>query len=109
MALAPGKIEINTEFQITIQFRDQDDVLIDPTTLVFRTRSPCGIETTYTYGTDSEIERLSQGSFSMTLAPNEGGVWAYRWQTTDPQFVKAGTFPVQCSPFSEFNTWGDYI
>ena len=104
--IIPGRNEINTTQVVDISFLDEDDTLTNPTTVTFKTRSPCGTETTYVYGTDGEVTRSSTGIYRAAVAPDEGGRWAYRWETTGPVYVKAGTFLVQASPFSAFNdTW----
>ena len=99
MAITPGRIEINTTLQLKITFRDQDDVLTNPTTVKFKTRTPAGTETTYTYGTDAEVERESTGLYLASVVPDEAGRWFFRWETTGPVYTTAGNFIVQYSPF----------
>jgi hypothetical protein len=104
--LAPGRIEIGTTLQLRVELTDQDGVLTDPGGVIFKTRSACGTETTYTYGEDDEIERDSAGIYLANIVPDEAGRWNFRWETTGPVYVTAGTFLVQASPFSAFNdTW----
>lgn len=52
--------------------------LADPTTVVFTVLDPTGVETTYTLGTDPNVQRLSTGVFLLTLAtPLPQGVFTW--------------------------------
>jgi hypothetical protein len=104
MAMRPGLIEPQTTVRIPGRFRDFDGVLIDPTGLVFRTFAPDGTETTYTFGTDDEIEKIDTGVYACDFAVGDNaGRWSWRWEATDG-FVLAttrGTFVVQASPWHD--------
>lgn len=58
-------------------FRDDAGTLTDPTTVVFKVRTPGGVETTYTSA--DGVANDSPGVWSYQLAPlDEAGTWAYR-------------------------------
>jgi hypothetical protein len=40
---------------------------IDPTTVVFKVKTPLGIETEFTYGVDAELLRLATGSYALDV------------------------------------------
>jgi len=106
--LAPGKLYVNTALRITVNFQDSSGSDVDPDTVSFLTRSPCGTETTYAYGTDSNVGRSSAGDYYADIQPDVVGRWYYRWATTGTGTTTAleGSFIIQWSPFSAFNdTW----
>jgi hypothetical protein len=105
MGLAPGKDYINSPVRVGIHFENSDGDDIDPTTVGFKTKSPSGIETTYVYGTDSEIAQIDTGDFYAEVTPDEAGRWFYRWYTTgtNKTIAQEGNFLIQDSPF--FDSW----
>ncbi len=107
--LAPGKIYVNTVLRLTVSFADEDGAAVDPTTVTFRLISPCCVETSYTYGTDSELTKASTGNYVAEIQPDRAGVWSYRWQTTGTGTTTAneGRFNVLRSAFFE-DCCGDY-
>lgn len=109
MPVTPGRIDVGSEFQATASFSDQDGTATDPATIVFRTRSPSGIESRYVYDTDDEIERSSAGNYIATITLGEAGKWELRWETTDPKLALKQIVYVQCSSFSEFQDDPDYV
>lgn len=107
--LAPGKIYVGRQVRLPANFsRDGSDV--DPTTVTLKLRSPCGVETTYTYA-DDDITRTSAGDYYIDVTPTEGGRWWYRWETTgtDTTDASEGNFVAQESPFDAYSSYGsDY-
>ncbi len=103
--LAPGKTYVNDTITININFQNDAGTDVDPTTVTFKTRSPCGVETSYVYGTDAEITKSSVGDYTATIIPTEPGRWYFRWVSTGTGTARivAGNFLVQDSPF--FTTW----
>lgn len=99
--LTPGLIYVNAELRFTASFFDQDGIGVDPTTVTFRTKSPCGVEASYTYGTDANVLRASLGNYTADFTVDTAGRWHYRWQTTGTGTVTAneGMFNVQRSAF----------
>jgi hypothetical protein len=59
-------------------FRSTLGVLTNPTTVTFTVQAPSGVETSYVYGTDSEVTRSSTGIYRMTLQLNTSGEWYCR-------------------------------
>lgn len=107
--LAPGKIYVDGVINITATFTDADGIAVNPTTVTFKTMSPCRTETDYVYATDAEITRPATGYYIAQIQPGEAGVWFFRWQSTGVGTTVAteGRFNVQCSPFYDHGT-GDY-
>ncbi len=101
MAFAPGKIYAGANLRINVTITDGFDVPVDPTTVTFKTCSPCGQITSYVFGTATEVQRSGTGQYLADIAPEEAGRWQYRWQTTGSgtPFAKEGDFIVQASPF----------
>lgn len=99
--LAPGLIFIGSELTISASFQDADGVAVDPDTVTFKAMSPSGVQSSYVYQTDDEVERESAGNYNATVTPDEPGRWFYRWITTGTGKVIAseGNFLVQDSPF----------
>lgn len=54
----------------------------DPSTVTFSVRSPSGVITTYTYGTDAEVVKSSTGVYYVMVDANEVGIWHYRFAST---------------------------
>ena len=54
----------------------------DPTTVVFKVKSPSGAVTTYTYPTDPQLVKQVAGSYYVTVDANVDGQWWTRWQAT---------------------------
>jgi hypothetical protein len=111
--ITPGKIYAGSTIRITIAFQDDDGNATDPDTVLFKTRSPAGTETTYTYGDDDEVGRSAAGSYYADFEADEGGRWLYRWQGTSDDSSPFGfesSVVVQKSDFDGFTgSWGtDY-
>jgi hypothetical protein len=63
-------------------FKDANGDLQDPSTVVAKIKSPSGGITTYTYGVDINLVRISQGIYSVSVSIGISGLWAYRFQST---------------------------
>jgi hypothetical protein len=59
-----------------------DGVLTDPTTVVVLVRTPAGVETTYTYGSSTELTKVSAGVYKLTLTLNQPETWWFRAKGT---------------------------
>ena len=107
--LAPGKIYINTALRITANFTNDAGVAVNPATVSFRTMSPCGVEATYVYGTNAEIQRPAAGYYTADITPDTAGRWRYRWEPTGDGTTIANEddFIVQDSAFFDWR-YGDY-
>lgn len=80
---------------ITNTFRDTaTNVATDPGTVQCVVTDPLAATTTYTYAA-SQITRVSQGVYALTVACPTAGVWMYEWTGTSPAAdVQAGTWTV---------------
>lgn len=63
-------------------YTDSDGAAQDPTAVYFKFKTPSGVTTTYTYLTDSQLERVSAGNYRVDLDANEIGIWSYRFYAT---------------------------
>jgi hypothetical protein len=61
----------------TFVLRDAAGELADPTALRTWFISPAGTQTTYVYGTDSQLVRESQGIYYMHVSLTAPGRWYY--------------------------------
>ena len=105
MALAPGKHYVNSPIRLRVNFTDDDGNDYDPETVTFKTFSPAQVETSYVYGTDSEVTRIDSGNYAADITPDEGGRWLFRWQSTNGVIALEGDFLVQDSAF--YPAWPD--
>lgn len=79
-------------------FRDLAGTLLNPTTVRLKVRTPAGVTTTYTYGTDVDLVRDSTGNFHFDVNANAVGKWHYRWESSGTgQAAEPGEFVVQSS------------
>jgi hypothetical protein len=82
MGLAPGRYYAGSPIRIGVHFEEDDGDDVDPATVTFVWKAPCGSETTYVYGTDVEIVKINTGDYYAEVTPTEGGRWRYAWMTT---------------------------
>lgn len=91
----PNRYHLGTRVRMTATFRDDDDVLTNPTTVVCKTRAPV----TKTIATVSNSS-ASTGIYTAEVTPTEVGIWYYQFTGTGA--VVAGeeqAFIVQPSEF----------
>lgn len=62
---------------------------IDPSTVVFRLKSPRGVSYTPAVSDDAGV-----GNFSASKVMDEWGIWAWRWETSGPTIVDQGFIEV---------------
>lgn len=112
--LVPGRIYAGSTVRITGRFFDQNDDDTDPSvSIVFMLRSPLGVETSYTYGTDEELQQIDTGDYACDIRVTEGGRWLYRWEAqTDlgltVYVAGEGSIVVQASKFTGYDSdWSD--
>lgn len=75
--------------RITGTFRDENNALVNPSTVTFVYRDPAGTETTLVYGDDSErVIRPSTGTYYVDVVLDAVGRWAWSW---DADGTAAGT------------------
>lgn len=101
MAFKPGKYYVNSPIRLSISFLEDDGDDVDPTTITLKTRSPAGVEASYVYQTDDEVQRVSAGHYTGDVTPDESGRWRYRWESTGTgkTIAQEGVFLVQASVF----------
>jgi hypothetical protein len=81
-------------------FTDQDDTAVDPTGIAFKVKTPAGVTTTYTYGTDAALVRDSTGNYHVDVSMTAAGLWPYRWASTGTgQAAAEGQLLVEASRF----------
>lgn len=78
----PGRVWAGATMDIRVTFEDWANAATDPTTVTCTSLKPDGTETTYTYGTDSELTKSSTGNYMLTITASQPGQWGYRWLTT---------------------------
>lgn len=54
----------------------------DPLTVQVELRKPDGTLTTYVYGTDAELTKISVGLYQMLILLNQTGTYRWRWTAT---------------------------
>lgn len=99
--MTPGKIWPGSQVDITVTFTDGDGVPVDPDTVTFKTMSPEWSESSYAYGTDSEVSKQSTGYYVARITPDKAGRWHFRWLSTGDgtTIASEGDFLVMRSPF----------
>lgn len=109
MVMTPGPNYINSPIRLQVAFRTDSSDLVDPPTVTLSTMSPACVQTTYSYGDDDEMSRISTGVYAADITPDESGMWSYRWVTTGTNTTTAieGDFWVQESVFdtSDADEW----
>lgn len=108
--ITPGKIAPGQPIRLTTAFTDAvTELPIDPTTLEFDVKKPCGSKTTYTYGTDTELVKDSTGNYHIDVTPDIPGRWFFRWVSTGTGAgATEGFFNVQKSRFVDTDCYRDY-
>lgn len=67
----------------------------DPSVVKCSVRSPAGVVTTYTYGTDPELMKDSTGNYHIDVSAATIGTYYYRWFSTGTgQAADEGWFEV---------------
>lgn len=77
-----GKAYAGSTVDLLVHFKTIAGVLTDPTTVQIQVKAPNNNETTYVYGTDSEVTRSVIGKFQARITVDMPGRWFYRWLTT---------------------------
>jgi len=109
MAFKPGRYYVNSPLRLTINFQDDSGDDTDPSTITLRLISPAGVETSYVYLTDDEVQQTDAGDYTCDVTPDEPGRWRFRWETTGDGTTVAseGDFLVQDSAFYD-TSYVDY-
>jgi len=68
----------------------------DPSGIVFKTKSPSRVVTSYVYGIAGQLVRDSTGVYHIDLRPTEVGKWQYRWEASGAaESAESGRFYVR--------------
>lgn len=86
-AVISNEYDYGDEVYVEMEIRDPNstptaNALIDPTTLVMKTKNPLGVVTTYTYPDSIAITKTGTGLFSFHFSADMEGEWSYRMETT---------------------------
>jgi hypothetical protein len=85
---------------ISVVFTTTAGAAIDPTVVKCLVRTPAGVTTTYTYGTDAALVKAAVGSYYLDVDANAEGIWNYRWYSTGTgQAADDGVFAISDSVF----------
>ena len=106
--IRPGKVYPGTSVTLAVQFKDDTGAANDTTAVLFKTIDPNGVKTIYTYGTDSEITKLSTGAYKAVIKPAIAGRWFVRWEA-DAEHATEDNFIVQDSEFFDISPVWDYV
>lgn len=82
MTTSPPQYVIGTKLRATITFTNADDAAADPTTVVAKIRLPNREVETYTFETDDELVRISEGNYVLERALDLEGAWLFRAEGT---------------------------
>lgn len=102
--MSPGPYYAGNPVKINIDFVDDDGLAYNPTTVTFKLMSPCRSQSSYVYGTDSEVARPSTGRYECTFPADvitEGGRWTWRVETTGPASANQNDFIIQHTVFND--------
>lgn len=96
-----NRYQIDDDVRCQCTFTNSDTTaVVDPTAVMFQARSPAGTVTSYTYGTDAQLTRVSTGVYRATVDANAVGIWHYRFYSTGTgKAAGEGKFEVEPSVF----------
>lgn len=77
--LVGNTVEIRALFK-----RRLTDARLDPTTVAVVVEAPDGTNTTYTYGTDANVVRISTGLHAAEVEIDAAGLWRWLFQCSGP-------------------------
>lgn len=87
--------------RLSAAFTDQAGLPDDPTTVLFKTKSPAGLVSNYAWPTDVLVVRDAAGLFHVDITADEVGNWCYRSEGAgDVQAASEGDFDVDESCFT---------
>lgn len=81
MAL-PNSYDQKDLIRCSATFTDSGGTAVDPTTVIFKFKTPAAAITTYTYGVDSELVKDDTGLYHVDVDANASGTWYYRFEST---------------------------
>ena len=74
--------KLGEDVKISGAFTNSAGQAVDPTTVKCQYRSPSGVITTLTFGTDAALLKASAGNYYTVVDANEVGRWHYRFYAT---------------------------
>jgi hypothetical protein len=74
--------EIGTPVILRASFKNAAGEGVDPSALKVSVKDPIGAETEFTFGTDAEVIKESEGNYRMRVDPALQGVWVAKWLGT---------------------------
>lgn len=74
--------DVGDRVRLTHTFTNADGANTDPTTIVFKFKTPAGVTTTYTYGVNAELTKVSTGVYRVFISLSAAGIWRYRIEGT---------------------------
>lgn len=97
---AVNTYDVGDLVRLSATFTDAAGQYCDPTVVCFSVLPPSqSIGTTYTYGTDPEVVKDSQGHYHMDINITDWGIWHYRaYATGTGQGAEHWKFVVSPSP-----------
>lgn len=75
-----AKYTIGNLIRVSAAFTNSGGSAVDPGQVRAKVKSPLGVITTYTYGTDAALVKDSTGNYHLDVEPTVQGVWKYRWE-----------------------------
>ncbi|MCG8506188.1 MAG: hypothetical protein MI755_16410 [Sphingomonadales bacterium] len=88
-------VEVTSQWQSHVEFRDFADALTDPATVQLKVVDPNGGETTYNYPANSEVTRVSAGVYHGRIEVDIAGTWKYAWIVNDGVGPNTRSFSVK--------------
>lgn len=79
-----GSYDKGDVVRCSVEFRNNSEVLSDPSVVTFKVKNPAGTVTTYVYGTDIAVVKDSTGMYHVDIEIDSVGIWYYR-------FIGSGT------------------
>jgi hypothetical protein len=81
--MATQKYYIGALIELRGRFVNPDtSTELDPTAVMCDVLTPSSVTTTYVYGVDVELVKVSTGLYTLSVEATEPGEWQYRWYST---------------------------
>jgi len=96
MAIAGQKITLEATF------KNSGGTVVDPAVVRVHHRTPVGVSTTYVFGTDAELTKISTGIYRYSILTNDDsleGIHIYRWDDNGENAIDDNTVVVLPSIF----------
>ena len=98
--MATNLYDIGDVIRCTGTFADASNAATDPALVTVKVKAPDGTITTYTYGVDDALVRLTTGTYYVDVPATAAGQWWYRFHSTGSgQSADEHYFQVEQSQF----------